>query len=130
MDQIETVLKAGDIAKAVTAIIGLLAIILIKPARTAYAKHKAEREEQKAFRTMMKDRLDSIETKIGALIDDMGDMQYERLAQAHDFYTGQGWCPSTTKQQLCQMHKSYKQKGRNHLSDAYEDEILKLKEHP
>lgn len=126
----DTVLKAGDIAKAISAIIALLAVVLFKPVRAAIKHHRQERQEQREFRTLMKDKLNRIDDRINALVDDMGDMQYERLAQAHDFYTSQGWCPSTTKQQLCQMHQSYKQKGRNHLSDSYEDEILKLREHP
>lgn len=126
----DTVLKAGDIAKAISAIIALLAVILWRPIKAAYKRHKDEKAEEKAFRKAMFDRLDSIDSNISALIDDMGDIQYESLAQAHEFYTGQGWCPSSTKQQLCQMHKSYSAKGRNHLSDRYEEEILALREQP
>ena len=126
----DTVLKAGDIAKAISAIIALLAVILWRPIKAAWKQHKAEREEQKAFRKAVFARLDSIDNNISALVDDMGDIQYESLAQAHEFYTGQGWCPSSTKQQLCQMHKSYSAKGRNHLSDRYEEEILALREQP
>lgn len=126
----DTVLKAGDIAKAVSAVLALLAVILWRPIKAAYNRHKDEKKAEAEFRKMMIARLDSIDNNISALIDDMGDMQYESLAQAHDFYTGQGWCPSSTKQQLCQMHKSYSAKGRNHLGDRYEEEILALKEHP
>ena len=126
----DTVLKAGDIAKALSAIIALLAVILWRPIKAAYKRHKDEQKAEAEFRKMMIARLDSIDSNISALIDDMGDMQYESLARAHDFYTGQGWCPSSTKQQLCQMHKSYSTKGRNHLGDRYEEEILALREHP
>lgn len=124
------VLQWGDYAKAITAILALLAVILVRPIKAAWKKHQENLEEEKRFRKAVFDRLDSIDASIKNLVDDMGDMQYEHLAQAHDFYTSQGWCPSTTKQQLCNMHKSYKAKKRNHLSDAYEEEILKLKEHP
>lgn len=126
----DTVLRAGDIAKAVSAILALLAVILWRPIKAAWQQHKEERKAQAEFRKMMVTRLDSIDNNISALIDDMGDIQYESLAQAHEFYTGQGWCPSSTKQQLCQMHKSYSAKGRNHLSDRYEEEILALREQP
>lgn len=126
----DTVLRAGDIAKAVSAILALLAVILWRPIKAAYKRHKDEQKAEAEFRQMMIARLDSIDSNISALIDDMGDMQYESLAQAHEFYTGQGWCPSSTKQQLCQMHKSYSAKGRNHLSDRYEEEILALREQP
>lgn len=126
----DTVLKAGDIAKAISAIIALLAVILWRPIKAAYKRHKDEQKAEAEFRKMMLARLDSIDSNISALIDDMGDIQYESLAQAHEFYTGQGWCPSSTKQQLCQMHKSYSAKGRNHLSDRYEEEILALREQP
>lgn len=126
----DTVLRAGDIAKAVSAILALLAVILWRPIKAAYKRHKDEQKAGAEFRKIMIARLDSIDNNISALIDDMGDMQYESLAQAHDFYTGQGWCPSSTKKQLCQMHKSYSAKGRNHLGDRYEEEILALREHP
>lgn len=78
----------------------------------------------------MTKRLDEIDNKINALVDDMGDSQGIDLAQAHDFYMSQGWCPSSTKQQICQMHTSYAKKGRNHLSASYEQDIIGLPEHP
>lgn len=124
------ILQWGDYAKAISAILALLALVLIRPIKAAWKQHKADKEEEKAFRKAVFARLDGIDSSIKSLVDDMGDMQYEHLAQAHDFYTAQGWCPSTTKQQLCNMHQSYKAKKRNHLSDAYEEEILKLREHP
>lgn len=124
------ILQWGDYAKAISAILALVALILVRPIKAAWKQHKNDKEEEKAFRKAVFSRLDSIDASIKNLVDDMGDMQYEHLAQAHDFYTSQGWCPSTTKQQLCNMHKSYKAKKRNHLSDAYEEEILKLREHP
>ena len=50
--------------------------------------------------------------------------------QAHDFYTTRGWCPTSKKDQLCRMYKSYTGKGRNHLSAHYEQDILDLPETP
>ena len=126
----QQILNAGDIAKAVSAIIALLTVLLWKPIRAIYIQHKKDKEEEKAFRQMMATRLDSIESNIKTLVSDVGDMQYANLAECHDFYVGQGWCPSSTKEQLINMHKSYVAKGRNHLSAHYEQEIINLREHP
>lgn len=116
-------LTAGNAAKAISAILALIALVLIRPIRAAYKQHKQNREEEKAFRKEVLAELKEIRS-------DMGDLQYESLAQAHDFYTTQGWCPSATKEQLINMHKSYVSKGRNHLSVHYEQEIINLPEHP
>lgn len=69
-------------------------------------------------------------TALGGLSDDIGDLQYERLSQAQDFYTSRGWCPGAKKEMLCKMHASYRAKGRNHLSEHYEEEILRLADKP
>lgn len=61
---------------------------------------------------------------------EIGDLQYERLAEAHDHYVRQGWCPSAKKEMLCNMYRDYTAKGRNHLTKAYEREILELPSHP
>lgn len=61
---------------------------------------------------------------------EIGDLQYERLAEAHDHYIRQGWCPSAKKEMLCNMYRDYMAKGRNHLTKAYEQEILSLPSHP
>lgn len=119
----DELINAGNIAKAISAILALLALVLFRPIRDAYKHHRQEREEEKAFRREVLAELKEIRS-------DMGDLQYESLAQAHDFYTTQGWCPSATKEQLINMHKSYIAKGRNHLSAHYEQEIINLPEHP
>ena len=119
----ELIERAGAIASAVTAVIALGAGLLIKPWR-AHKRRKAERDKAEAdFRAAVLDKLD-------ALNDDVADLQYERLSQAHDFYTGRGWCPTSKKDQLCVMYKSYTAKGRNHLSAHYEQEILGLPDKP
>ena len=119
----EFIERAGAIASAVTAVIALGVGLLIKPWR-AHKRRKAERDKAEAdFRAAVLDKLD-------ALTDDVGDLQYERLSQAHDFYTGRGWCPTSKKDQLCVMYKSYTAKGRNHLSVHYEKEILGLPDKP
>ena len=119
----EFIERAGAIAGAVSAIIALTIAVFIKPWR-AHKRRKAECDKAEAdFRAAVLDKLD-------ALNDDVADLQYERLSQAHDFYTGRGWCPTSKKDQLCVMYKSYTAKGRNHLSVHYEQEILGLPDKP
>ena len=92
-------------------------------------KEKAD-AEQKAFRAELKDTLAGMNAKLRSLSDDIGDLQYERLSQAYDFYTTRGWCTSSKKLMLCKMHKSYRAKNRNHLSEHFEQEILDLPDKP
>ena len=92
----EWIERAGAIASAVAAVLALGAGLLVKPWRS-YKRRKAERDKAEAdFRVAVLDKLD-------ALTDDVGDLQYERLSQAHDFYTGRGWCPTSkrTSSALC-----------------------------
>ena len=74
--------------------------------------------------------INAIINKLDAIIDDIADLQYERLSQAHDFYMDRGWCPTSKKVQLCNMYKSYTGKGRNHLSVHYEKDLLELPDNP
>ena len=115
--------KWGAVAASISAILALVALVLIKPLMTLKKKRDAERAEAAEFRRKVLTKLDGIE-------DDIADLQYERLSQAHDFYTQRGWCPTSKKQQLCNMYQSYSAKGRNHLSAHYETEILNLKDEP
>lgn len=112
----ETILSAGEVAGAVSAIIALLALVLWKPLKVACKRRMDYRK--------------TIMEKLDRIIDDVADLQYERLSQAHDFYTTRGWCPTSKKDQLCRMYKSYTAKGRNHLSAHYERDILGLPETP
>ena len=120
MEQLE---NAGRIAGAVSAVLALLAAVLIKPMRAAHRARRQRAEDEAAFRARVLAALDGITS-------DVADLQYERLSQAHDFYTGRGWCPTSKKVQLCTMYQSYTGKGRNHLSRHYEQEILGLPEKP
>lgn len=112
----ETILSAGEVAGAISAVLALLALVLWRPL-------KAARKRRMEYRKAIIEKLDRI-------IDDVADLQYERLSQAHDFYTTRGWCPTSKKDQLCRMYKSYTAKGRNHLSAHYEQDILDLPETP
>lgn len=103
----ELLIKLGAVAGAISAIIALILTIT-------------------RFIRFIKAAVD----KLDAIIDDIADLQYERLSQAHDFYMDRGWCPTSKKVQLCNMYKSYTAKGRNHLSAHYEKEILGLPDAP
>lgn len=103
----ELLIKIGAVAGAISAIIALILTI------TRFIRW-----------------IKAVVDKLDAIIDDIADLQYERLSQAHDFYMDRGWCPTSKKVQLCNMYKSYTAKGRNHLSAHYEKEILGLPDAP
>lgn len=115
--------NAGALAGSVSAILALVAALLFKPLKRMRAARRQDHDAAAEFRRTVLAKLDAIN-------DDVADLQYERLSQAHDFYVGRGWCPTSKKNQLCQMYKSYTAKGRNHLSKYYEQEILALAEEP
>lgn len=127
-------LDAGELAGAVSAVLGLLGLLLIKPIRRrvqARRDARAREEREKLdFRAELRETLGGIHDALAGLSDDIGDLQYERLSQAQDFYTTRGWCPGAKKEMLCKMHASYRAKGRNHLSKHYEEEILRLADKP
>lgn len=115
--------ELGGIAGSISAIIGLIALLLINPIKRRVKARRAEKQENADFRRVVLE-------KLNVITDDVADLQYERLSQAHDFYTTQGWCPTSKKEQLCEMHKSYRTKGRNHLSEHYEEDIMRLADKP
>lgn len=118
----EWLTNAGAIAGALATIIGL--VITVNRILRAAAKRSQDAEKRH------KEVLAEIANLAKRLDDDIGDLQYERLSQAHDFYMDRGWCPTSKKQQLCNMYRSYTAKGRNHLSAHYEDELLGLPDKP
>lgn len=136
---------AGKLAGSISAILALLALLLFNPIKNRIKRKREEirkakesrlaaeetaRQEAAAFREEMRAAMANINDTLVLLTDDIGDLQYERLSQAQEFYTAQGWCPGSKKEMLCQMHKSYRAKGRNHLSEHYEEEILRLDSRP
>jgi len=130
----EQINEFGKVAGSLSAILGLLALLLFNPIKNHVKKKREERrkaqEEDAAFRKEMREALGKINETLSLLTDDIGDLQYERLSQAHEYYTDQGWCPGSKKEMLCQMHKSYRAKNRNHLSEHYEEEIMRLDSKP
>lgn len=111
--------KAGKYASAASAVIALVALVVWKPFISRRKKIEAARKEEREYKAAVLEKLD-------AIIEDIADLQRDRLTQAHDFYVAQGYCPSDTKQVLVHMHRSYRAKGRNHLCDHYEQDILEL----
>ena len=130
----EQINEFGKVAGSLSAILGLLALLQFNPIKNHVKKKREERrkaqEEDAAFRKEMREALGKINETLSLLTDDIGDLQYERLSQAHEYYTDQGWCPGSKKEMLCQMHKSYRAKNRNHLSEHYEEEIMRLDSKP
>ena len=126
--------NAGQVAASISAILALLGLIFFTPVKKRIKARKAKKaetvKEQKAFRAELRQSLENITAALGGLSDDIGDLQYERLSQAQDFYTSRGWCPGAKKEMLCKMHASYRARGRNHLSEHYEEEILRLADKP
>ena len=126
--------NAGEAAASISAILALLGLVFFQPIKNRLKKRKRAKAEtaaeQKAFRKELKETLAELNAKLCSLSDDIGDLQYERLSQAYDFYTTRGWCTSSKKLMLCKMHKSYRAKNRNHLSEHFEQEILDLPDKP
>lgn len=126
--------NAGETAASISAILALLGLVFFQPIKNRLKKRKRAKAEaaaeQKAYRAELKDTLAGMNAKLCTLSDDIGDLQYERLSQAYDFYTTRGWCTSSKKLMLCKMHKSYRAKNRNHLSEHFEQEILDLPDKP
>lgn len=126
--------NAGQVAGSISAILALLGLIFFQPIKNRLKKRKRAKAEaaakQNAYRAELKDTLAGMNAKLCSLSDDIGDLQYERLSQAYDFYTTRGWCTSSKKLMLCKMHKSYRAKNRNHLSEHFEQEILDLPDKP
>lgn len=142
-------IQAGQYAGAISAVIGLAVLLLYKPViKPRLDAAKAEKAEQARQMQQMSNALSAVQKELSELkkaieqlnqdtskrfdrvYDDIGDLQYERLSQAHDFYMDRGWCPSSKKMQLCHMHDSYKDKGRNHLSDHFQQDLLNLPDNP
>ena len=126
--------NAGKVAGSISAILALLGLVFFTPVKKRIKARKAKKaeavKEQKAFRAELRQSLEKITAVLNGLSDDIGDLQYERLSQAQDFYTSRGWCTGAKKEMLCKMHASYRARGRNHLSEHYEEEILRLADKP
>ena len=119
----QTLHEIGKIAGSIMAILSLLSLIALKPVLAAHKRRQAERAAAKEFQCTVLRKLDSIG-------DDVGDLQCDRLNQAHDYHMRKGYCPTEKKTLLCDMYRSYHAKGRNHLSSHYERDIMGLPDKP
>ena len=130
----EWLTDAGTLASAISAVLALLTLVLWKPIKAAITKRKnanaKKEQERKDFENNVMDELKSISNAIRGLSDDVAELQRDRLCQAHERYMKQGWCSPSKKKELCDWHKQYTGKGRNHLTEHYEDDILELPDFP
>lgn len=117
------IIEWGKLAGSVSAIIGLATLIFWKPISKARQRANDEKKASQSFRSTVLEKLDGIG-------DDVGDLQCDRLNQAHDYYVAKGFCATEKKALLCDMYKSYHGKGRNHLSEHYEKDIMSLPDKP
>ena len=62
--------------------------------------------------------------------NDISMILWDRLSQAHHYLMARGWASPDEKERLIAMHKAYQDRGRNHLSASFEQDLLKLPEHP
>lgn len=127
--------RAGKIAGSISTLVALLTLVLWKPVKGYAAKKKEQRRAEKMdasnFRDEVREMLKEIKRDLSALVEDVAELQCDRLGQAYDIWkTERGWCPADTKRRLCLMFKSYHNKGRNHLSENYESDIMGLPDSP
>lgn len=80
------------------------------------------------WRWMAKPLRDAVK-RLRLLDEDMADLLWDRLQQAHDEAMGRGWCSAADKQRLTALHHRYTARGRNHLAATYETDLLRLPEH-
>ena len=66
--------NAGKLAGSISAVIALLALVLIKPIKKAAARHMEAEEAQQRFQA-------EVLAKLDAITDDIADLQYERLSR-------------------------------------------------
>ncbi len=71
-----------------------------------------------------------IRKEIAIINDDTGDLLCDRLTQAHDYYMREGYCPEGEKRRLCDLHRRYRSRGKNHLADSFEQDLLGLPDEP
>lgn len=68
--------------------------------------------------------------RLRLLDEDVGDLLWERLQRGHDEAMARGWCSPQQKQLLTALHRRYTARGRNHLAQRYEQQLLSLPDRP
>lgn len=88
-------------------------------------KKQAERDQQQNA------KIDALMHKVDKIESNCADIMWDRLSSLHDMYCYElGWCSAAEKARICQMHRRYKDAGYDHLAATYEEEVMKLPEHP
>jgi len=63
---------------------------------------------------------------IKAIRSDTALLLWNALVRDHDEYVSQGFCTLDNKKRFCELHKSYRAKGLNGISDDFEREVREL----
>jgi len=66
--------------------------------------------------------------RLRGMDEDLADLLWDRLEQEHEEAVRRGSCSSSQKRRLVVMHRRYAARGRNHLANTYEQDILALPE--
>ncbi len=125
----------GKNAGYISAIIGCVTLLLIKPIIGPLTKRRKEaiakkENMEKAFQSEVLERLDALKSLVADTGMDVAALQADHLNQAHDYYMEKGYCPTERKEFLCSVYKSYHEKGHNHLSQHYEEDLIRLPDKP
>ncbi len=124
----------GKNAGYISAIIGCLSLVLWKPLSLVRKRKKArilaEKSAEAEFKETVLHELSTIKKMFRVTNDEVAQLQCDRLFQAHDYYMDKGYCSTERKQFLCEMFQAYHDKGLNHLSAYYQEDLLKLPDKP
>ena len=64
--------------------------------------------------------------KLDQLDSDTADLLCSQLCREHDFFMNKGYCPTSDKVRIQAIYARYKKRGRNHLADAFMDDLMAL----
>lgn len=96
----------GEAAGYISTILGLMALILVKPIKRWVHKRKEAKEKAAEGASGVPQgaagQSGGDHRGLGRASDDIGDLQYERLSQAQDFYTSRGMWPGPKREDAMQ----------------------------
>lgn len=72
----------------------------------------------------------TISKPIEVIKEDTAVLLWNSLTREHDDFIRKGYCPRADKERLVAMHERYRKRGRNHLADTFEQDILSLPDAP
>jgi hypothetical protein len=92
---------------------------------------KQIREEDKAYRKQVLDKLELLEEHILESDVSLALIQRDNIERAYCmFVVEHGYCPSGMKQAIYDMYTYYTSKGNNHIAQERIDELMQLPEFP